>query len=777
MIDISTDLDLFEKQTINITRRSQDFSEITSKESEFSRTFLGPVSKKNLEALDNYGLITANSTFNPHKGIECIWTVSTSSRFEGRLEVRKVIYENGDPKSIEFVFYGKQRTLANIIGTDRFSQVDWGEYDHTLTYANVRGSWGGGLLSGVVRYPLVDTRVNYFFAPFDLNIKGNIANENQPILLTDLKPAIKIRNFLSTIFSHYGLTLEGSLITGTGNFFDDLFILPNRLSGASEDPATFDDSLTKVTGATSALITSPASESIITLVTEVVDPENQWNGTDTFTAAIAGGYTISITLTLQLTGTTTPFTAGEYTLVIRRPGILNDLFFTIFRDNEDTFGTFIVFQSTIELDAGDTFQLFLIREDTGFQLGKNCQIQGGVLEVISPTNVLGNNVDLGVNMPDVKIVDWISKLFKSWNLLIIPDDFDANKYSIASADEWYDGGVVRDWSKMTDIKNLVYSKRKVFKELDFKYTETDSSAQQVFKNATGGRAYGQLRVRPDVEFGEDKLTIENPCTLIPPAVMLEVNANGQATQSAANVIIHKSIDGEGSPVAEPWLLFYFNGTKSASGSNYYLQDGLNGPTPTSALQTSYPLISSVQGSPSESDDFTLAYSLENPLIGVVATETAYKLFFQNTIINQYDILSRKLESVQVYLSTSEFQKYKLNDEIYMEGNYFRIVEIRHDASDGNKAIATLQSSRTNNSPKAYVITPGGKVNFTGDPTQIDLTSIGAISIGSDFYLGTAKVSINPNLSAYALAEIAVNTEITIQINALGGRFRTWNDEA
>jgi len=777
MIDISTDLDLFEKQTIRITRKAQDTSELTSKESEFSKTFLGPASRKNLLALDNYGLITANSSFNPHKGIACIWTINSAARFEGRLEVRKVVYEGGEPKSIEFVFYGKQRTLANIIGTDRFSQVDWSEYNHDLTYANVQGSWGGGLLSGIVRYPLVDTRVNYFFAPSDLNIKGNIANENQPILLTDLKPAIKIRNFLSTIFSHYGLTLEGSLITGTGNFFDDLFILPNRLSGASEDPATFDDTLTKVTGATSALITSPASESIITLVTEVVDPENQWDGSNTFTAAIAGAYVVTITLVMQLFGTTTPFTAGQYTLVIRRPGILNDLFFTIFRDNDDTVGIFNVFQSTIELDAGDTFQLFLIRADTGFQVGKNCQITSGFLEVISPTNVLGNNVDLGVNMPDVKIVDWISKLFKSWNLIIIPDDFDANKYSIESADEWYAAGSVRDWSKMADIKNLVYSKRKVFKELDFKYTETDSSAQQVFKNATGGRAYGQLRVRPDVEFGEAKLTIENPCTLIPPAVMLEVNANGQATQSAANVIIHKSIDGEGSPVAEPWLLFYYNGTKSASGSNYYLQDGLNGPTPTSALQTGYPLISSVQNSPSESDNFTLAYALENPLIGVVAEETAYKLFFQNTIINQYDILSRKLESVQVYLTTEEFQQYKLNDEIFMEGNYFRIIEIKHNVSEGNKAIATLQSSRTNDSPKDFTVSPGGKINFTGDPTQIDLTSIGAISIGSDFYLGTAKVSINPNLSAYALAEIAVNTEITTQINEIGGRFRTWNEES
>ena len=244
MIDIATDIDLFQKQTIAINRKAQDLSDITSKESEFTKTFQGPASRKNFDVLDNYGLVNANSTYNPHIGIECIWTIGSNSRFQGRLEVRKVIYEGGEPKSIEFVFYGKQRTLANIIGTDRFSEIDWTDYDHLLTYDNVKDSWQGLLLSGTILYPLIDSRRDYFVGPSSLDIEGNISSPNHPILLSDLKPAILFSEFLKSIFSNYGLTLTiGTELTA---YIEGLFILPNRLSGV-EDPLVLDSGTFRAT--------------------------------------------------------------------------------------------------------------------------------------------------------------------------------------------------------------------------------------------------------------------------------------------------------------------------------------------------------------------------------------------------------------------------------------------------------------------------------------------------------------------------------------------------
>jgi len=768
MIDISTDLDLFEKQTINITRRSQDFSEITSKESEFSRTFLGPVSKKNLEALDNYGLITANSTFNPHKGIECIWTVSTSSRFEGRLEVRKVIYENGNPKSIEFVFYGKQRTLANIIGTDRFSQVDWGEYDHALTYLNVKESWGGDLVSGKLLYPLIDSRQDYFIGPAALDVEGNISHPSHPILLTDLKPAILLSAFLVTVFENYNLTLTFGTILSS--FIDKAFVLPNRLSGSTEDPLIIEENQTFSQQGTTPTLTAAGSQSVITFGS-LIDPNNQITSGNTYTAIISGTHTIFGFYNYRFNPTTPDI--SDFQIVYTLNGDIVESF-DFSSNGFQNESVVITPQFDLLISAGDELQVLFVRQTAGNAVF----IQSATWEVLSPLNQLGGNIEIVAQMPDDKIVEWLSKLFKAWNLIIEPDPLNANNYTLLSQEDWFGSGQVLDWSKLIDISNVVYSKKKVYKELKFQYTTSESSTQETFIKATGGRSYGELNVRPDVEFGDSTLAVNHPCNVIPPSVLLKVDVNGQITGNSVAVTIHKSLDSEGAPVAEPWLLFYNNGAYGTVGDNYYLQSGFNGSDPEGILQISYPRISSVQDAISLATSNTLAFALENPLAGTIAQNTAYKVFWQSNIINQYDPIGRKVESSQIFLTTKEFVDYKLNDEIFLEGRYWRIVEIRHSTNEGGKAIATLETSRSATIPPAYATSPGGKINFTdGTPDNLGLTELGAITQGTSYYIGSPLIKLTPNLNSYLLAKANISLEVVKEINALGGRFRTWNDEA
>lgn len=773
MIDIATDVDLFEKQTIRITRKTQDFSELTSKESEFSKTFLGPASKKNFEVIDNYGLVNANSTYNPHKGIECIWSVSSSARFQGRLEVRKVIYEGGEPKSIEFVFYGKQRTLANIIGSDRFSEIDWSDYDHLLTYDNVRDSWDGDLLSGDLLYPLVDTFRDYFVGPDTLDIEGNISNENHPILLTDLKPAIRFSSFLETIFTNYGLTL--TISSELSDYIEGMYILPNRLSGENTNPETIEDNLSQVDDGTTPEITTTDTGETITFDVITTDPNSQWTST-TYTAALDGTHTLqSGFISVNLDGPNSAFNAGFYDLRVILNG--SDVIQTFTTEQGFNAASFFIGipTTTIELSSGDELTFQLYRRTDGFLVGQNCEVMDAQIQILSPVNELGNSVEFALQMPDEKVVKWLSEKFKSWNLQIIPNDLNPNEYTLSTIGDWYDDGTIVDWSKQANIKNLVYSKRKVYREIIYKYKDSESSTSETFKDVTGGRAFGELRIRPDVEFGEAQLKIENPCNLVIPSALLKVDENGIITNEQANLVIHKSLNTEGSPVSEPWLLFYFNGRVSTFDS-YYLQDSLVDGVPVGELQTEYPYISSGQDAFSLPTTRTLSFSLENPLLGFIPNETAYKTHWQDTVITQYDTLSRTLEGVELFLTTEQFVNYKLNDEIFIEGNYWRISEIRHDTSKGDKAIATLQSSRTNNSPKAYTITPGGKINFTGTPDPLDLTTTGSISIGSDYYVGAPLIKIKPNLNSYLLAKANISVQIIKEINEIGGRFRSWSED-
>lgn len=768
MIDIATDLDLNQKQSIRITRRTKDFSDITSKDSEFTRNFYGPVTAKNLSVIDNYGIIGVNSSYNPHKGIECIWTFGVSSRFQGRLEVRKVIYQNGKPQSIEFVFYGKQRTLANIFGADRFSDLDWSEYDHLLTRQNVVDSWGGDLLSGKLLYPLIDNQRDYFVGPSTMDIEGNISNENHPILLSDLKPAVRVSDFFKTIFSNYDLDLE--IGNDLSDYLDGMYILPNRISGV-EDPIIIDDNLTGVSQITTPSLTVSGSEVIISFGSVNQDPNGQISGGSTYNVLISGTHTVVGSFVFLEFDSPTPQDGQLFAIVFKVNGV-DEQVYEIESNDFQSFISFIIPEFTILLQTGDEVTMYLRRLTTGNALS----VDSGSLNILSPTNQIGGTIELIAQMPDDIVIEWVSKFIKAWNLRITADKVNPKKFRIESLKDYETSSQVRDWSKQVNIENITYSKRKVYKSINYKYKTSENSLQKTFSNNTGGRSYGELTVRPDVEFGEGELKIEHPCNIIPPSLLLKIDENGEATNETSPLTIHKSLDTDGSPVAEPWLLFYLNNNSNAGAQNgYFIQDEFdsNG-NPTSFFTGFYPRISSAQGALVNNFSNSLTYALESSLTTAIPTGSAYKNHWQEPILNQYDISSRKIERVEVYLTTEEFVKYSLRDEIFLEGNYWRIVDISHQAGS-KKSIVTLHSSRTNNTPAPFTVSIGGKINFIDSPTQIDLTGLGAIKQGGSFYVNSPILKIIPNLNSYLVARTIVSTQITQQINEIGGRFRSYEE--
>ena len=776
MIDIARDLDLFVEQRIDITRRLKDFSDIATKEGEFTRTFQGPASRKNQAALQNYGVVGTESEFNPHKGIPAQWSFSSFVRFTGRLEVNSVVYKDGKPYAFEFTYYGRQRSLANVFGSDRFSDIDWSEYDHFLTLSAVVVSWAGFFFSGEILYPLVDSRANYFFGPTSLDLPGNIRNANNPILLTDLKPAISVQTFLKKIFSAYGLTLTGDLVDEESDF-TRMYVLPNRWSGSGVAAKTFDNNTISYNAAQgdNPYITTPNSEQVVSFPTEVQDENELFNGT-TFTANLSGTHTVALSILIQQD----PFDGdrpSRYTLRIKKNGI-NIFDEIIFRNTGlSTVFYYQVPAVSVYLEAGDELEIFFGKIDYTIGIfsfdSRDARILMGQLTILAPVNQLGQTVSLNDQMPDDGITEWLSAFIRSYNMVIIPAGDDDKTWEILSLSEYYAKGTLRDWSGVIDLDNIAYHKPKVYQEVTMKYTESESAVQKAFFDATG-RTFGEVNIRPDVEFGESQLEIQNPCTLIPPSLFKEVDASGEATGKIVDVTIHKSINIEGNPTKEPWLLFYFNGTQATS-LPYYIQEGFDGPNPVGQLRHDYPKISAVQQEQTDNDSVTLCYSLESDIAAQVAGSTAYKRYWENALRLQYAKESRVVKRARVVLPTLEFYNYNLNDEIFLEGQYWRIEEISHD-QEGKNASVTLQSSRIFQPAPVRAVRPGGKVMFDRSPDAMDISASGAYLQDGEYYGSFVRAQVTPNLQLYGSIINNITQVVIEEIEQAGGRFRTWGDE-
>lgn len=769
MIDVGRDLEILEKQKIEITRRLKDYSQISTKESLFTRSFQGPASGKNQDILMGYGILGTESAFNPHKGIPASWSFDAYVKFVGRLEYVNTVYKDGNPYLFNFNFYGEQKGLSIIFGSDRFSDLDWSEYDHTLTLTNVKNSWFGILAGGDLLYPLIDSRIGYFLGPESLNLGGNIRNENQPILLTDLKPAIKFQKLMKAVFTKYGLTLTGDIVDDDDGPWGNAFVLLNRFSGSGRSPDTYNENYCKWDQARSESVATSNTEQPIQFYNEVEDDSDLFNGL-IYVSEQNGPHQVTGQFLAAMSG---PEIFGRYAIVIYK----NDVEVILFSqdlDGDVSNAFLFLSQYTLNLVVGDVVR-FAYRRITYnvVGIGRPTEILNGFMEIKPPLNSVNQTVSLNSQMTDDKIIEWIAAFIESYNWVLKPDEFDDTKFELISAVDDRQNGTIRNWSDYLDLKNVVVEKPEVYKEVSFKYKESDSAIHEAYRVAAG-KGFGDLTVRPDVDFGKGKFEVENPCTLIPPSMFKIVNGQGIPTGENADLTIHKSLDLSGGPVNESNLLFYYNGIFVTT-YPYYMQSGVDAGGVISALQVLYPRISAFRGfgdTPLES----LPFSIESTQEGEIPLETAYARYWEDDMLLQYDPASRVLKNIRLVLPPQEFYNYKMNDELFIQNEYWKIIEIKHD-KDGKQATAILQSSRRLKAKNGKSISGGGKIVFDSEPSGLEKSAVGAFKKGADYYGSFLVAQITPDLSRYTEIITQTNQTIVNEINNISGRFRSYNEQS
>jgi hypothetical protein len=765
MIDIGQDLDLYEDEAVEITKRVKELQEITLNETEFSREFNIPANNKNNLAFAFYANIDVDSTIDPHKSIEAMWTIDLAARFTGVLEIKGCTYKDGKPYSYTLVFYGRVKNLSGIFGEDKLTDIDWSAFDHTLNYTNVKGSWGGNLLSGNIMYPLVDYGKNYFFGASSQNIDGNIRNEANGILLPDLKPAMKLRAFLKTIFTHYNITLTGTI---DASDFDTVFIQPNNQSGAIIDYGEFLSDTVYVKSSTSFSLPSNYNEVIAELDEEVQDVNDNWDdSTYTFTAPMTGSYTFFASFII----TTTAIGVINATNFIKVNGVTS-------QEQDYTNGSPGLNLVTdriiiIPLIAGDEIQL-------GFKRNLDTATPNTVtecsLQTVNFPTVEQNSTQNFVNtVPDDNVIDFINSFLKAYRFVIIPSAT-VNEWQILSEADWRASGVTRDWSNFIDLKNVSYKKPVVYKNLRLTFQESESAVHTAFQEIAR-RRFGEVDISTDVDFGEKELVIESPFTLWPPSVYQVLNILGGVEDTIA-FDLYKMIDIEGSSTQDKYLLFHNWQSVSFTAYKYYLQDGIVGGNPTFAQQIAYPNCKFYYNDAltiPQNNDLALTYAIENVFIGVPPLETVYKKYWQDQFYKLYAKGSRIATAI-FYLPRSQFLSWELNDRIFCEGRFWVIDELSYNTGTEQAKAVLRSDDPIVDRATLDSVDAGGKATFTGTTDSFSITGNNMKQRGSDLFIGTSKAALLNNKLRYTEAKTQIfNTYITNIINTLNENILTWGE--
>jgi hypothetical protein len=548
-------LDLFDDEEITINLSVQNVQDISKVFTDFTQGFTIPASPRNNEILQHYynSNITSSSITTETGGSPVwnsigitwnIWTTawnagasstSVANTFDGRLrqearieinslpfrtgvvEIDNVQLKGTEPYAYSLTFYGDVVGLSDLFGDDYLYDLDFSAYDLEYTDDNVYDGLTADDFNELF-FPLMSPVKNWIYrsgggeaAHVDNNIAYHSGHgENtHGINYYELKPALKVTAVLSAIEAKYGITFTGSFISSVP--FTDLSIWLHRFEGylfaGGNDISWQLIDMNRNTGSGSQFDLA----------------------TDTWTVPDEAQYDLQITM-LNVT--------ENYELGLFRNGQFDGSAQVNAHPSSSVTTTF----SNVYYGTGAQIQLY-IRPQSAIAFSYRCTDYSGI-DSITATSAFSVDQTAGANytftmvvsdlMPEIKVKDFLSGIFKMHNLIIQPTT--STSFLLQPLNDWYAAGTDQDYQTYFDITEYTVNRPPLYREIEFKYQETQQilGAQYL---ATSNTGFGDLRAF--FNFDGDQFLIETPfeCPLFERLTDL-------TTGDLTNVLVYKSITNE-----------------------------------------------------------------------------------------------------------------------------------------------------------------------------------------------------------------------------------------
>ena len=641
-------VDLFNDESIQLVRQIKDYQDLSNSKTDFTQQFVIPSTSINDPIFQNY--FDENAIFtgwNAFIKLDAQIFIHSLPVFTGCVELTGVEFKNGLPRQYNLVFYGQGKNAMAQWGEKTLQDVDWSDYNHDVTYANVISSWGGNLVNGSILYPIVDwyKGMQYCRTPtVQNNMYGGGAALNGGFLVNDLRPAVLLKDMITTCFEDIGYTLSGSLLDR--GEFDDLYVAPMGTSGPIQNSSNVD---AKFEVTTTSRVYAPTNNWIgyvkMTFDTVVSNPSGYWSvGQNIYTTYLQGKYTFRFSCDVTVNTGVVAFSLINSNNWIQY--------------NQFTSGT------------GSFSADYIVQLNTNVQVAMaiaapvGCTIANVVFELIEvPFAIEGTTLNIVDTMPQMKVSDFMNGVLKTFNGVLIPKS--ETEFELHNIDDYYALGSTKNWTKYIDVENIRHEKMSIPRQIEMRHKEGEDQASLNFVS-TFNRLFGEIKASPEVDFANDELIIETPFNVLVPGIIKEVNDKGQYVGNT-DLQIPVMLDNDMKQVKHDLLLFYYVGQTNTS----YTYD-INQTT-----QYAYPLISSYSEFPTTETSFSLAFGLETTIQGDMAAATMFTQYWQTYLSRLFSSRSRVVYFSAI-LPVGEWLNLQMNDTIAVSGNYYKIQQIEYD---------------------------------------------------------------------------------------------------
>lgn len=430
-------MDLFKDESVSISDSIQDVKDISKIFTTFSQQFNLPASQKNNKFFKQYQDTDVLNSFDARFKVDAIIKLNGVDFRKGKIRLNTVDLKDNKAYSYKVVFFGDIVELKDLMKDDDLSSLPFPDslnftYDDATILAKFQST-----LDLDVAFPLI-THSKYF----NIHTNGKYQSGTDSLVYTDLKPALRIRKIIDAIELKYNLTFSNDFF----NSFDfrKMYMLLHRAAGFVSNALT--------TGA------------LLTVTNSFTNDLTLTSGTDMRPLGSVGGFfdfTYTITLsaatpvTVRITGSNGYLFAeqefssvGVNTLIFDTywGALSEDMFFTVISENTLT----IASQSLSVVYRGGVFADFSTTS-AAYDF---------------PSSSIQNSFIVSRQLPQMKVIDFMTSLFKMFNLTAYKEN---GIIVVRSLQDFYNAGNTYDITEYVDVNKSSVGKLLQFKQVDFRF--------------------------------------------------------------------------------------------------------------------------------------------------------------------------------------------------------------------------------------------------------------------------------------------------------------------
>jgi len=679
-------VDLYENENISLNYSFNDIKELTPK-GNYSRTFRIPFTPTNASI---FGFIQENtfqfSGFNPKRKINASITVDTIPIIEGYVQFKSAYTSNGELSDLEIVFFGNTVDFFKTIGDADFKnyiaselQID---YDFIVSYVTTAAINA----SGNVYLGLTDRGQNWVMNVSDSGTR-NILSSDISIVpkIGELTPFVLARYIFDKIFALSGFEFNEADSTTLTEQLDKMWIPwigESDIIAQQGNPDTARFKLTETTPFTileSDFVETTMGDGSVYLIADLptldidIDPGANISAGNTYTVPFSGSFVIAGNITIESDQDARNVAIGFLLNDGTNDYILYNQGWVWFEYYDDTVGQWFynlntplsvsTGTSSAFIQQGWTIKPVLFADNSSFQYSNPVtltisSIEVGTLDISK--SLYGNVIDWSANAPVMKCSEFMSSLFKMFNLVVIADDINPKLLTFMPIQEYLEQGNVKDWSNKIDIsKDITLTSTADYqsKENTWTYKSMSDYFNQLY-NAQGGRVYGRLLlIDPENDFATKEQKIE---------ILFGATPLNNIKGSDYPIPKFQSANGQ---FAAPGARILYK-TEDEITFNIFNDDFGNVLPYTAKLFSHY-----TTAIPSIADE-DLNFGQEVPLHYVDSTpyKTLYQRYWNDYISDIYAPDARIIEAFFA-LDFADIYQFKFNDKIYIKDSYYRILDI------------------------------------------------------------------------------------------------------